>query len=218
MKRNALIIVGIIIIIVAGIVWSKYLGPQENILSAFTVEEGTFVANAKNASKIEVLGVLEGKKLGKDSLNLGTMELVEKNDAGEQTWILATPNETEKRPIAEIYAIAYNTENSEAGKRALPQKGKEAIASAVWPAPVQMTIFGLVRELSGNTLRLSNGGSRELDIVLTLDSKIQLSDQNGKPITRAKLVKNAKIAATGTFIDEQKFNATQIELNPPQLR
>jgi hypothetical protein len=210
MKRGISIIIGIIVIIVAGVALSKAFGPGSNIIKAFTVEEGTFLATAQNASKIEVMAVPEGKKAGKDSVKLGMMELVEKNDAGEQTWILEVP--ADKQPYIEVYAQAYDTNNSKAGTVSLPQKTKGELASVLWPAPKQIIIYGLVREIAGNTMRITNGSAREFDIVVTLANDIKLLDKAGKPITRSRLTRNTMLVLTGNFTDEQAFTATQIEL------
>jgi hypothetical protein len=210
MKRNIAIILGIIIVVIAVVFWKSNNSSQSSIVGSFTIEEGTFVATSTNATKVEILGVLEGKKRGSGDVNLGQMELVEKNSAGEQTWIMMPP--TEKRPYAELYARGYNAENKDAGIRSLSVKGKDAIANAVWPTPKEMTIYGLVRELSGNTLRLSNGGARQTDIVVTLDPTIKLYDTTGKTISRTRLTKNTKIMVTGNFTDELAFKASQIEL------
>jgi hypothetical protein len=210
MKRSTLIIIGIIVIILGGLGWKMYSKSSVNIVKSFVVEEGSFVATTQNASKVEVMGVPEGMKMGKDNVNLGTMELVEKNDAGEQTWILATP--AEKSSLIEVYAVAYNGEGKQSGTMSLPEKGTEALAQVIWPAPSEMVIYGLVREISGNTLRLSNGGPRAQDIVVTLPENVKILDLKGKAIARSRLTKNTKISVSGNFTDELAFAATYIEL------
>jgi hypothetical protein len=209
MKRILLIVVGIIVIIGAVLIFNKAANAPK-IVKAFTVEEGTFLAIAQDATKIEVYAVPEGKKMGKDNVKLGTMELVEKNDKGEQTWIMPTPEQ--KQSYIEIYAKPYGAKDSEGATVSLAQKGKDDIASVVWPAPKQVIIYGLVRELSGNTMRITNGSAREFDIVVTLPADIKLLDQKGKAITRSRLTKNTMLVLTGNFTDEQAFTASQIEL------
>jgi hypothetical protein len=210
MKKTLLIIVGVIVLILAAVGLSKQLGTSNNIIKAFSVEEGTFLASAQNASKIDVMAIPEGKTARKDSVKVGTMELVEKNDAGDQTWILEIPKE--KQSYVEVYAQAFDAKNKKAGTIPLAQKTKEDITAVLWPAPKQVIIYGLVRELSGNTMRITNGSAREFDIVVTLVNDIKLLDKVGKPITRSRLTKNTMLVLTGTFTDEQAFTATQIEL------
>jgi hypothetical protein len=211
MKRIIAIIIGIIIIIGGIWAWKSSQTSRVNNITSFEAQEGTLSATTKDAvTKVEVYGVLDGKKKGTADVDLGTMDLVEKNAAGDQTWVLT--NTPEKRPYAELFVKAFGVDNKEVGTRSLAIKGKDAITGAVWPSPKQTTIYGLVRELSGNTLRLSNGGPRTQDIVVSLDPTVKIFDTAGKLITRSRLTKDTKIAVTGNFTNELAFKASQIEL------
>lgn len=208
MKKIA-IIIGVIVLIVIGLSWNKFGGPGEGPIKTFMVDGGSFVAAAQDAEKIDVHAVVEGKSR-KDSVLLGTMELVEKNNSGEQTWVLQVP--PIKSDYTEVYALALNAAGKTVGMFNLPQQTKEDLANTLWPAPKSQTIYGLVREMSGNTLRLSNGGPRTMDIVITLTPETKLFDDKDKAMTRARLIKNTGIAVTGYFVDEQSFLAQTIEL------
>ncbi len=214
MKKKNYIIIGIcVLVLIVGLVAYKTATP-ENRLKIFEIDRPDFsstflVAVGQRLDRVDVFGKVEDKN--SEDIKIGTMELVEGNDQGEQSWTLALPKDP--LPVIEVYALGFDTENKQVGKLTLPYKGKEQIQATLWPAVPSPSISGIVKLISARQITLdvvAFSATSTIKVKVATDAKV--FDVQGRVVPFTRIQKNMKITASGTYADEGTFNASRIDI------
>jgi hypothetical protein len=218
MKKNILIILGVLAILLAVFATVLYSGDKDSKIITFAVEkpdlgQPNFVVTSQKLTAVEILGLPEGAAKNK-YVSLGKMDLVEKNEQGAETWVMAVPEQPQK--LTEVIARGFNEKNRVTSQVTLPIKGTSAITTTLWPTETRTVLTGTVKSFAGKTISLSvpiPQISANATITVTLADKATVVDQKGKPTTVSQIKKGAKISVLGDYTDDASFTATQVELS-----
>jgi hypothetical protein len=209
-KKRAIILVSILaLVLLIGWLIYSFTSSDSKIVS-FTADIPNFVVVSKTLDHIDILAVPETSKNNKPTIKIGTMELVESNAKGEQTWILAIPNSP--LPVKEIVAQGYVKNGRNTKPASLPYKTSKEIASHVWPSISHPIIAGVVVSNNSQALVVALSGFTATTTV-SLSPSTTIVDKQGKPSSIAKITKGTQVTILGDYIDEVHFAATQIELS-----
>ncbi|MDQ3077172.1 MAG: hypothetical protein M3Q63_03935 [bacterium] len=208
-SRKLVISVVALVVLMGGVIAYKiFSGPT---LKNFSVNQANLVVEANNMEKVEVYAQ---QSTSKEASLIGAMEIVEQNDANDQTWILLIPT-TMGTTTTKIYAQGTTKEGKATKKLELPYETQEEISRALGQTKTsQAVLFGTVNSVVGNILSLNILASTTVKV--TLVPNAQVTNKVGQKILPYQLIKGGLVSVTGDFTDEISFTATEVAEENPQ--
>ncbi|MBA3286192.1 MAG: hypothetical protein H0U27_14205 [Nitrosopumilus sp.] len=210
-NSNKKVIVGVVavLVVIAGVAAYKMFARPS--LKSFYVNQSNLIVEANNMEKVEVFAQLESSNT---TGSIGIMEVVEKNDQNDQTWIFVIPES--QGTTTKIFAQGTTKEGKQTRRFTLSADELKKISRVIEDKNTsQAVLFGTVNSVTGNILSLNILASTTIRV--TLVPNAQVTNKAGQKVLPSQLVRGGLVSVTGDFTDETSFTATEVAEENPQI-